>query len=201
MVKATRIAPVLVLLTLGACGAGAQTFAAGGKPGAGGLLAPGPNCSPEQRQMVDEAIAEARRRVAGAITFVRTRPDDPHVRRWFGEGQNNLVLKNLQTTAQRLAQPETLTVHCNDPQTCRGQFAYARRSANLLGLCTPFFRARFEGQDNRWGIVIHEITHLAALTGDHAYQPRGAQALAKSNPERAARNADNYEYFVEFMPN
>ena len=197
MAKATRALSVLALLAMSACAADAQTFAAGGKPPE---LTPGPQCSPQQRQMVDEAIVEARRRLATAITFVQTRPEDPYIRRWFGEGQNNLVLKNLQTTQQRLNQSQQLTIHCNDPQTCRGQFAYARRSANLLGLCRPFFQARFEGQDNRWGIIIHEVTHLAALTGDYAYQPRGAQALAKSDPSRAARNADNYEYFVEFLP-
>lgn len=197
MNKAAKLLPAIALLALGACTADAQTFAAGGKPP--GMTA-GPRCSPEQRRMVDEAVVEARRRVATAIQFVQTRPNDPHVRQWFGDGQTNLVLKNLQTTAARLQQSQALTIHCNDPQTCRGQFAYARRSSNLLGLCQPFFRARFEGQDNRWGIIIHEVTHLAALTGDHAYQPRGAQALAKSDPARAARNADNYEYFVEFLP-
>ena len=198
MAKAKHALSALALLMLGACAADAQTFAAGGGKPPG--MTAGPQCSVQQRQMVDEAIVEARRRVATAIRFVQERPNDPHLRRWFGEGQNALVLKNLQTTSQRLQQSQVLTIHCNDPATCRGQFAYARRSANLLGVCQPFFRAGQEGQDNRWGIIIHEVTHLAALTGDHAYQPRGAQALAKSDPARAARNADNYEYFVEFLP-
>jgi peptidyl-Lys metalloendopeptidase len=57
-----------------------------------------------------------------------------------------------------------------------------------------------DGTDSRWGILIHEASHLAANTRDHAYRPTGALRLAKDNPARAAENADNYEYFVETLP-
>jgi hypothetical protein len=57
-----------------------------------------------------------------------------------------------------------------------------------------------DGTDSRWGILIHEASHLAANTRDHAYRPNGALMLAKENPARAAENADNYEYFVETLP-
>jgi peptidyl-Lys metalloendopeptidase len=56
-----------------------------------------------------------------------------------------------------------------------------------------------EGFDNRWGILIHEASHLAAGTQDFVYGPRAALLLAKQDPERAALNADNYEYFVESL--
>ncbi|HYF08852.1 MAG TPA: M35 family metallopeptidase [Acetobacteraceae bacterium] len=198
MATATRALAALALLVLSACGVEAQTHTQAGKPLEG---VTGPNCSPEQRQAVDSAMAEARRRLAIAIRFVQERPNDPHVIRWFGEGQNGLVLKTLRLTAERMNRPGSLTIHCNDPPTCaRGQMAYARTTVSLLGVCPPFFRAGWEGQDNRWGILIHEVSHIAAGTQDFAYQPRGAQALAKEDPSRAARNADNYEYFVEFLP-
>lgn len=200
MARARRALPMLALIALAACtpGAEAQTVSRVGKPP--GQIA-GPNCTPEQRQVVDTAWAEARRRLTHAIRFVEQRPNDPHVTRWFGHGQQELVLKTLRVTAYRMGRPQEITIHCNDPNTCRSQFAYARRHANILGVCQPFFRAGFEGQDNRWGILIHEMTHIAAGTGDYAYQPRGAQGLVKEDPSRAARNADSYEYFVEFLPN
>jgi len=201
MAVAFRALPALALMALAACSpyAEAQTTSRNGKPLE---QIAGPNCSPEQRQAVDNAVVEARRRLAMAIAFVQQRPNDPYVQRWFGQGQSDTVLKTLRVTATRMDRMQEITINCNDPNTCRSQFAYARRTSNLLGLCQPFFRARLDGgQDNRWGIVIHEMTHIAAGTGDYAYQPRGAQVLAKEDPSRAARNADSYEYFVEFLPN
>jgi hypothetical protein len=198
MASVNRAVVALGLLLLSACGLEAQTVTRSGKPLEN---VAGPECSPEQRQAVDNAMAEARRRMAMAIRFIEQRPNDAHVVRWFGQGQSALALKTLRVTLDRAGRPETFTIHCNDPPTCaRGQMGYTRRSANLLGVCAPFFRAGMEGQDNRWGILIHELTHLAAGTSDYAYQPRAAQALAKEDPSRAARNADNYEYFVEFLP-
>ena len=70
----------------------------------------------------------------------------------------------------------------------------------MLGLCPPYFRARMDGVDSRWGILIHEASHIAANTRDHVYRPNGALALAKEDATRAAENADNYEYFVETLP-
>jgi peptidyl-Lys metalloendopeptidase len=78
--------------------------------------------------------------------------------------------------------------------------AYAAAGRGLLGLCPAFFRASLTGFDSRWGILVHEVTHLAAGTRDHAYGRRAAAVLAKDEPERAAQNADNYEYFLETLP-
>ena len=107
----------------------------------------------------------------------------------------------LELTAARLADMEAVEIHCNDPAGCPGgRFAYARGRDFVLGLCPPYFRARMEGTDSRWGILIHEASHIAANTSDHAYRPNGALVLAKQDPLRAAGNADNYEYFVETLP-
>ena len=195
---ATRACAALTLLLLVACAADAQTVTASGKPLD---QVAGPQCALEQRAAVEAARVEAQRRLALAIRFVQERPQDPHVTRWFGTGHNATVLKTFRLTAERMARPNSITFQCNDPPTCaRGQMAYARRPGDILGLCPPFFRARMEGQDNRWGILIHEMSHIAANTGDHAYQPRGAAELAKRDAALAVRNADNYEYFVETMP-
>lgn len=163
---------------------------------------PGPACSPEHhRPVIDEALAEARLRIAGAVRMVRDEPDHPHITRWFGSAGRKTVLMTLERTAARLQDMEGVEIRCNDPAGCPGgRFAYARERDMVLGLCPPFFRARMDGTDSRWGILIHEATHLAANTRDHAYRPNGALALAKQDALRAAENADNYEYFVETLP-
>jgi len=162
---------------------------------------PGPVCTADHRPVVEEALAEARRRMAEAIRLVREEPDHAHIRRWFGEGSRKAIRITLELTAARLENVEGLDIRCNDPPSCPGgRFAYARERDRVLGVCPPFFRARMDGTDSRWGILIHEATHIAANTRDHAYRPNGALALAKEDGMRAIENADNYEYFVETLP-
>jgi len=163
---------------------------------------PGPACTAEHHQpVIDEALAMARTRIREAVRLVRDEPDHPHVRRWFGNAPRKTIRMTLELTAARLDDMAGVAIRCNDPPGCPGgRFAYARERDMVLGLCPPFFRARMDGTDSRWGILIHEASHLAANTRDHAYRPTGALTLAKENAARAAENADNYEYFVETLP-
>ena len=47
--------------------------------------------------------------------------------------------------------------------------------------------------------MIHELSHLAAHTQDHAYSRPNARMLAMKQSNRAANNADSYEYFCETL--
>jgi hypothetical protein len=163
---------------------------------------PGPACDAQHHQpLIDDALAMARTRIVEAIRLVREEPDHPHIRRWFGTAPRKTIRITLEQTSARLHDMTGVQIRCNDPPGCPGgRFAYARERDLVLGLCPPFFRARMEGTDSRWGILIHEASHLAANTRDHAYRPTGALALAKEDSARAAENADNYEYFVETLP-
>lgn len=162
---------------------------------------PGPVCTADHRPMLDEALAEARIRIAEAIRLVREDPEHAHIRRWFGNGSRKSISITLELTAARLETTEGLDIRCNDPPSCpSGRFAYARERDLVLGVCPPFFRARMDGTDTRWGILIHEATHIAANTRDHAYRPNGALSLAKEDGMRAVENADSYEYFIETLP-
>jgi peptidyl-Lys metalloendopeptidase len=162
---------------------------------------PGPACTAEHRAVIEEAAGIARQRIAIAIRLVQQQPDHPHVVRWFGSAPRDRVAATLRSTEAWLAPPQRLKMLCNDPPACRGpRMAYALPPRQIVGLCPAFFRASLAGQDNRWGILIHEASHIAAGTGDHAYGPNAAAVLAKTDPARAAENADNYEYFVESLP-
>jgi hypothetical protein len=110
------------------------------------------------------------------------------------------VAERLHRTAALLGQPHSVKILCDDPPACRGpRMAYAAPGRCIIGLCPAFFRARMQGYDSRWGVLVHEASHLAAGTDDFAYCPAAALIRAKQDPVRAARNADTYEYFVETL--
>ena len=183
--------------------AGEQRFAA---PQATSLTltSAGPSnaaCTADQRVMVEEARNLAQQRTADAAQLVATQPDHPHIRRWFGDAPRAEIADRLQRTASQLGRPESMKVLCNDLGPCEGgNMAFARPGLGIIGLCPAFFRASMKGVDSRWGILLHEASHLAAETDDYAYGPTAALILAKDDPRRAARNADNLEYFVETLP-
>jgi hypothetical protein len=162
----------------------------------------GPACVPEHRAAIDAALATARQRLAVAVRLVEERPQDPHVRRWFGTAPAGVVAERLRRTAAWMQTPDRAKILCNDPQLCADQrVAFASASRSVIGLCPTFFRARATGYDTPMGILIHEVSHIAAGTQDFAYGPNATLILAKADPQRAAANADNYEYFVETLPN
>ena len=158
-------------------------------------------CTADQRAMVEEARDLAQQRSAEAARLVATQPDHPHIRRWFGDAPRAEIADRLQRTAAQLGRPDSMKVLCNDLGPCEGgNMAFARPGLGIIGLCPVFFRASMKGVDSRWGILLHEASHLAAETDDYAYGPTAALILAKDDPQRAARNADNLEYFVETLP-
>ena len=117
------------------------------------------------------------------------------------EARSSVLVQNLKTIAAALAREDVFTFQCLHPQSCaRGPFAYTRVAGHLMGFCQGFFAAPEAGRDSRFGIVIHEVSHAALGTVDAGYGPNAGMKLAREEPERAANNADNYEYFVEFLP-
>lgn len=164
-------------------------------------------CTDEQRTTIRRGFADARRMSANAIAVLSLDPASvrEHTVRFFGTNPAGAIAKNFRAISQGLDEREgRLIYECNRAESCRnGTFAYVRwggGAREVMGVCPAFFRADRTGQDSQGGIIVHEMSHLALHTQDHAYQPRGAQALAKDDPRAAQMNADSYEYFAEFLP-
>lgn len=159
-------------------------------------------CDPKRVILIQHAFGVAERRTEAALAFLDTDPFHEHVRAWFGTSPHQKVRVRLARTLELLRPERRPPVLCGTAESCGNRPVYA--IANLVRrsvmLCPLFFNARNEGADSRPGIMVHEMTHLAAGTGDMAYGRNAALALARKEPDRAALNADNYEYFVEFLP-
>ena len=165
------------------------------------------SCTGEQRAVIRRAFVDARQMTNASIASLTLEPEAirPHVERFFGSNPPGAIAKNFRAIARGLDEREgRVAYECNSAASCSGAtFAYVRwggSAREVMGFCPMFFRAARTGQDSQGGIVIHEMSHLALGTRDHAYQPRGAEALAKDDPAAAQMNADSYEYFAEFLP-
>src|SRR5258708_2689285 len=158
-------------------------------------------CSAAERASVNEAFAMARQRAAEGLQVAMANPNDPRLARWFGQGQERRVVEVLQAVVRQLDTPD-FTIGCARSAYCvqRQPMAYTSHADRLVGFCAGFFRSALTGEDSRFGTVIHELSHLAAHTQDHAYGRTNARALASAKQgNRAADNADTYEYFVETL--
>lgn len=191
-----RLAGFAVLaLLLGGCEAVAQ----GGPKGAATTHA---GCDAKQMILIQHAVSVAERRTAAAVAFIDAEPHHAHVREWFGTTPPPKIRVRLARTRELLRPERRPPLICGTAEACgnRPVFAIANLTRRTVMLCPMFFQARNEGADSRPGVIVHEMTHLAAGTGDMAYGRSAALALARKEPDRAALNADNYEYFVEFLP-
>lgn len=160
------------------------------------------SCDAKQEILVQHAFTVAERRTEAALAFLDAEPYHPHVREWFGTAPHQKIRARLARTRDLLRPERRPPVLCGTAEACgnRPVFAVANLVRRTVTLCPLFFNARNEGADSRPGVIVHEMTHLAAGTGDMAYGRTNALALARKEPDRAALNADNYEYFVEFLP-
>ncbi|HYX37138.1 MAG TPA: M35 family metallo-endopeptidase [Oligoflexus sp.] len=79
-------------------------------------------------------------------------------------------------------------------------FAYVYRDKNdKMYLANKFFNAPDKGIDSKAGTLVHEGSHYESTMGarDHVYGAEGAEDLAKDDPAKARKNADNVEYLYE----
>lgn len=66
-----------------------------------------------------------------------------------------------------------------------------------IRLGTDFWSASLTGEDSRAGTIVHEVSHKYAGTRDKEYGSIECGILARQEPDKAVKNADSYEYFVE----
>ena len=190
---ASLLLPLLLLL---GCAASAQS------PLAVAPLAVPEGCDAKRAAIVREAFILAERQTAEAIAFIRANPRHPHVQTWFGTGSPEKVEARLAMTHLLLRGGAQPAWTCGNADSCGSHttFALALLREGSIRLCPPFFEAANSGADSRPGILVHEVSHLVAQTDDVSYGQQAARRLAEKDPQRAIINADNLEYFVEFLP-
>lgn len=181
-------------------------------PSAPAAVAPAPglrfdaSCDARQREELGVAVATAMVWLDRGIQHIRNDPGSAHAARWYGAGQAKAAHDVLDRTRQRLGQPASFTISCSLARCENGTFAYAIPQRSVMNVCNGFWRAAHAGIDSRPGVIVHEMSHIAAGTGDRdregrfVYGPAAVQRLAGKNDGAAVTVADAHEYFIETLP-
>ncbi len=120
---------------------------------------------------------------------------------WFGafDASRFNTVKTNYSDMGSAATDDTFTYYCK-PDLCSSPntIAYTYKGSRKIFLCNAFWRLPPDsGFDTQAGTVVHEMSHAVSYTDDFVYGTANAKALARSKPNEAIRNADNYEYFTE----
>ncbi len=161
-------------------------------------------CRAEDAAVIRSAFERAAAGLQRGIAHMQREPGSAHYVEWFGTAPPKEVLRVYTAIVERMRSTEPVRVNCWSGGMCGGGvFAYTSTGAGtpVMGFCETFFNAADDGFDSRPGTVVHEMSHLAAGTSDIAYGVAGARRLAGAKEGvDAARNADNFEYFIEALP-
>jgi peptidyl-Lys metalloendopeptidase len=119
---------------------------------------------------------------------------------WFGAykaNRYNTVKGNFNAIADAF-QNETITINCTDAGLPYYAYVYAGSPYEIY-VCYYFFHAPNVGRDSAAGTLVHEMSHFNVVAGtvDYVYGEANAMWLAQTDPRKATKNADNYEYFAE----
>lgn len=121
---------------------------------------------------------------------------------WFGSFNSSRfsTVKTHYNSLKTTFSTKTFTMDCGCSEN---YYAYVYPSQPYkVYLCNAFWQAPATGRDSKAGTLVHETSHfyVVASTQDYVYGATGAQQLARTNPKKAIKNADNHEYFAEDQP-
>lgn len=120
---------------------------------------------------------------------------------WFGvytSARSSLVKGNYEKIIKRM-EDTTFTYELDGSGCGEDTFAYTTKGGSTVWLCTLFWKAPDEGFDSKAGTIVHEHSHATCNTDDLVYSQQKCKELAKNSPDKAVKNADNYEYYSESL--
>jgi len=119
---------------------------------------------------------------------------------WFGAFAN-ARWTNAEQTIRRIRLNTVVDYACDDMANVYA-YVYPADASHTIYLCSVFWGInRIGGFDTQSGTLLHELSHFNNIggTNDYAYGTTACRNLARTNPQNAVRNADNYEYFGESL--
>jgi len=162
------------------------------------------SCSTSRQKIINKVLPEASKLATLSTQLLKTITEDDRANaerytNWFGEydyDRYDTVLSNFKAIKNTLDNKKII-FKC-DCQENAIAFVFPNKPFEIH-ICPTFWELQLNGTDSQAGTLIHELSHFKAIahTDDYVYGKIKAHALAKSNPDDATNNADNYEYFAE----
>ncbi len=185
----------------------------GDAPGADTSAKNAKDCDETKSALISAARSSAKSLAAkavGASAFVKNyggidlgtgpSPAEQHYSRWFGEHTPRRAAF-VANSFNRIAKALNGKIHF-DCGCKKDIYAYVYSGGRKkIYLCKKFWnQAGSSGFDSKPGVIIHELAHeVRSAIGDKGYGTSVAEGLAKKSPNKAIRNADNYEYYAESL--
>lgn len=151
-----------------------------------------------QRKQASDAHTDGFALVTSSVSSLGGTPG-PRYKTWFGvvdSGRLRTVRGTFKTIRQSM-ESKTYTYDLTGKGCQPSWYAYTYKGSSTVWFCKQFWSAPANGTNSRAGTVVHELSHAAAGTSDHAYGTANCKKLAKSDPAKAVDNADSYEYYAE----
>lgn len=163
------------------------------------------NCTSARVTTLSSAHAQAKTYAANSASYFNAGKKATRYTTWFGSytASRYSTLKSHYTKINSALINSAITYDCYCMPSSASAYAYVYpNQPYIIHLCNAFWSAPTAGTDSRGGTIIHEMSHFTVNggTADNVYGQTGAKNLAKSNPTKAAANADNHEYFSENNP-
>lgn len=163
-------------------------------------------CQPAEKELAEQAVKDAKAALTRAIaTFTSPQPADvTRQTKWFGALNSTTAADVLKAYRNALGAASLTHLWC--PVSNNLDFAWEVGDAAAVHPTEPgsifltpaFFRMPNTGVDSQRGTVVHELTHVVGVgVKPEVYGPGKAKELARTDPAKARRNSDNYQYYVE----
>jgi len=156
------------------------------------------NCASSEISYTNAAINGAINEAAASYNCLAGVSCDTSYTKWFGTKTStnyNAVSRCFNNVYASLYNYE-FNGYCRGPQCSANTYAYVYPSDSswTVYLCNLFFTQ--SNERNR--VIVHEMSHFSGIcaTQDYDYGQTACLALARNDPNRACRNADNVCYFA-----
>ncbi|KAI8869287.1 peptidyl-Lys metalloendopeptidase [Ramicandelaber brevisporus] len=163
-------------------------------------------CTADQQNQINNAVVAATNYVGNAYNYMVNPPSDSTDERyitWFGAEENQRrafvtsVLNNLNNN--------DFTTFTYDCITCTNPTLLAYVYPDQFGimyLCAIFWNINATGANSQGGTIVSQASQFLNNGGtqNHEYGEDDCQELARTKPQDAITNAENYEFFAENDP-
>ncbi|MEV7122200.1 M35 family metallo-endopeptidase [Kitasatospora griseola] len=162
--------------------------------------------SADQENAVKAAVTAATDYIANASKYVANLPSDSTGKRyttWFGKDdpQRRAV---VQSVLNNLSNSDftDFTYDCSTDADPHSFGSVDPEKFGFINLGPLFWKAPATGTDSQAGLLVRLASKFLNNGGnqDHEYGYEDCQELARTMPEKAITNPDNYGYFVENDP-